>query len=149
VNLPPLGEAEQLRFDYAKLGLSVSDHPMRHMREEMKRRSVVTSDALAKMHDRETVCVAGLVLNRQRPMTAAGVVFITLEDEAGFINLILRSQIFERFRKMATFAELLFARGKVQRTPAAISRRAVVHVLVENLEAIVFAGLAAKSRDFC
>jgi error-prone DNA polymerase len=148
VDLPALGEAQQLLFDYEKLGLSVSDHPMRHLREKMNRRSVVKSDALAKMHNGEPVSVAGLVLNRQRPMTAAGVVFVTLEDEEGLVNLIVRSPVFERFRSLVTSAQLLFARGKVQRTPAAISRQAVIHILVEKIEALDFPGLAANSRDF-
>jgi error-prone DNA polymerase len=148
VDLPPLGEAEQLVFDYAKLGLSVSDHPMRHLREEMSRRGAVKSDALPKMRDKDPVCVAGLVLNRQRPMTASGVVFVTLEDEVGLMNLIVRSPVFERFHRVATSAQLIFARGQVQRSPTAMSRPAVVHVLVEKLESIEFPVLAANSRDF-
>ena len=93
--LPPLAEVEQLRFDYARIGLSVADHPMRHLRARMKKKGVITSDQLWHVRHGTLVKVAGLVLSRQRPMTASGVVFITLEDETGMVNLILTPDIFE------------------------------------------------------
>src|SRR5581483_2740653 len=97
---------EQLRFDYARLGLSVNDHPMRHLRPRMKRRGVITSRELFVTPHGKQVKVAGLVLSRQRPMTASGVVFVTLEDETGMINLILTPQIFDRAHQLAVHARL-------------------------------------------
>ena len=166
-NLPPLRDVEQLCFDYDRLGLSVSDHPMRHLRKAMNRRGVVPSDRLSHMCHGESVSVAGLVLSRQRPMTASGVVFITLEDEMGMVNLILRPEIFERYRRAAGRAMLLLARGRVERTPrslegaggevsaghggdeAAVRPHAVIHVVVDDIETLRLPErIAARSRDF-
>jgi error-prone DNA polymerase len=151
VVLPKLAEVEQLRFDYARLGLSVADHPMRHLRARMKKRGVVTSRELFYIRHGETVNVAGLVLSRQRPMTASGVVFITLEDETGMVNLILTPALFDRSYRLAVHARLVLARGKVERTPPRPKQgdHPVIHVLVSELEALELAGgLDARSRDF-
>src|SRR5258705_7938700 len=104
VVLPKLAAVEQLRFDYARLGLSVADHPMRHLRARMKKRDVVTSRELFHVRHGQEVRVAGLVLSRQRPMTASGVVFITLEDDTGMVNLILTPAIFDRSYRLAVQA---------------------------------------------
>jgi error-prone DNA polymerase len=151
VVLPKLAPVEQLRFDYARLGLSVADHPMRHLRARMKKRGVITSRELFYVRHGEDVRVAGLVLSRQRPMTASGVVFITLEDETGMVNLILTPAIFDRSYRLAVNARLVLARGKVERTPARPKQgdHPVIHVLVSELEAIELpGGLEARSRDF-
>jgi error-prone DNA polymerase len=149
--LPPLAPVEQLRFDYARIGLSVSDHPMRHLRARMKKKGVITSDQLWHVRHGTQVKVAGLVLSRQRPMTASGVVFITLEDETGMINLILTPDIFEGARRTAVHSALLVAHGKVERTPrsSAEEEHPVIHVLVDKLESLQLpGGLEARSRDF-
>jgi error-prone DNA polymerase len=151
VSLPPLAEVEQLRFDYARLGLSVDDHPMRHLRARMKKRGVVTSAELFYLRHGTAVKVAGLVLSRQRPMTASGVVFVTLEDELGMMNLILTPVIFDRSYRTAVHARLLLVQGKVERTPRTPQKgeHPVIHVLVEKLEALQLpGGFEARSRDF-
>ena len=151
VKLTPLAEVEQLRFDYARLGLSVDDHPMRHLRPRMKKRGVVTSAELFYLRHGNVVKVAGLVLSRQRPMTASGVVFVTLEDEFGMMNLILTPDIFDRSYRTAVHARLLLVQGKVERTPRVPKEgeHPVIHVLVEKLEALQLpGGLEARSRDF-
>src|SRR5690606_10249932 len=74
------------------------------------------------------IAVAGVVLLRQRPGTASGVVFMTLEDETGIVNLIIRPKIFDRFRKAARVSIAVIARGKVERDGE------VVHVLADHLE---------------
>jgi error-prone DNA polymerase len=151
VSWPPLAGVEQLRFDYARLGLSVDDHPMRHLRARMKKRSVVTSAELFYLRHGTTVKVAGLVLSRQRPMTASGVVFVTLEDEHGMMNLILTPAIFDRSYRTAVHSRLLLVQGKVERTPRATQEdeHPVIHVLVEKLEPLELpGGLEARSRDF-
>jgi error-prone DNA polymerase len=151
VSLPRLAEVEQLRFDYARLGLSVNDHPMRHLRSRMKQRGVVTSHELFYMRHGSAVKVAGLVLSRQRPMTASGVVFVTLEDETGMVNLILTPDMFDRSHQLAVSARLLLARGKVERTPKSPKQgdHPVIHVLVDQLEKLELpGGLEARSRDF-
>jgi error-prone DNA polymerase len=151
VELPPLAKVEQLRFDYARLGLSVDDHPMRHLRARMKKRGVVTSAELFYLRHGTKAKVAGLVLSRQRPMTASGVVFVTLEDEHGMMNLILTPTIFERSYRTAVHSRLLLVQGKVERTPrvAKDGEHPVIHVLVEKLEPLELpGGLEAHSRDF-
>jgi len=149
--LPHLSQVEQLRFDYARIGLSVADHPMRHLRARMKKKGVITSDQLWHVRHGTLVKVAGLVLSRQRPMTASGVVFITLEDESGMVNLILTPDIFEGSRRLAVHSGLLLVHGKVERTPrsSAEGEHPVIHVLVSKLEALQLpGGLEARSRDF-
>jgi error-prone DNA polymerase len=154
--LPPLLPVEQLRLDYGRLGLSVSDHPLRHLRKELDRRGVIRSDALTYVAHGAPVRVAGLVLSRQRPGTASGVVFVTLEDECGMVNLILQSDVFERFHRVAVHSRMLWADGKVERTPrkppssdGSDDPHPVIHVLVRRLEALGLpGGLAARSRDF-
>ena len=151
VSWPPLAGVEQLRFDYARLGLSVDDHPMRHLRARMKKRGVVTSAQLFYLRHGTTVKVAGLVLSRQRPMTASGVVFVTLEDEHGMMNLILMPAIFDSSYRTAVHSRLLLVQGKVERTPrvAKEGEHPVIHVLVEKLEPLELpGGLEARSRDF-
>ncbi len=151
VVLPRLAKVEQLRFDYARLGLSVDDHPMRHLRTRARKRGVVTSRELFHIEHGTNVKVAGLVLSRQRPMTASGVVFITLEDETGMVNLILTPDVFDRSYPLAVNARLVLAQGKVERTPPRPKQgeHPVIHVLVSQLEALELpGGLEARSRDF-
>jgi DNA polymerase III alpha subunit len=90
------------------------------------------------------LAVAGIVLVRQRPGTASGIVFMTLEDETGVANLIVRPRIYDRYRPTARHGVVLLARGTVER------QGAVVHVLVETIEPVddALAELAAQSRDF-
>jgi len=88
------------------------------------------------------VSTAGLVICRQRPQTASGVVFVTLEDETGFINLILWARTFERWRHVATTSALLAAHGKIER------QGAVVYVVPDRLEAVGIHEVPSMSRDF-
>jgi error-prone DNA polymerase len=90
------------------------------------------------------IAVAGIALVRQRPSTASGIVFMTLEDETGIANLIIRPHIYERYRKAARHGIVLLARGRVERADD------VVHVLVDQMETLDtwFAGLERRSRDF-
>jgi error-prone DNA polymerase len=151
VSLPPMPRATQLRFDYARLGLSVDDHPMRHLRAQMKKRGVLTSEKLALVRHGVTVKVAGVVLSRQRPMTASGVVFVTLEDETGMINLILAPPIFDRSYRVAVHSRILWAKGRVERTPKVDTpgETPVIHVLASELEPVHFEeGVEIRSRDF-
>ena len=96
--------------------------------------------------------VAGLVLSRQQPGTASGVVFVTLEDETGMVNLILYRHVFERFHWVARHSTLLLASGAVEREskPLAPGETPVIHVLVESLERLDTPGqgLSSMSRDF-
>ncbi len=125
--LAPLSRSEQLVLDYERTGVSVADHPMLLLRPRLPA-SVKGSRDVLRMKSGARVTVAGLVICRQRPMTASGVVFATLEDEHGFINLVLWARVFEQHRHVATTASLLLVKGKLDRSGA------VVHVVVDTLE---------------
>jgi error-prone DNA polymerase len=151
-SLPGLTRTEQLVLDFERTGISVKDHPMRVLRESLPK-TVMGSLELAKAPHGKHVTCAGLVICRQRPGTASGIVFVTLEDEHGFINLVLWSKVFERFRRVATSSGLLRARGRVD---AFAKRRDdgatdVVYVIVDHLEKVRLernAPIRSMSRDF-
>lgn len=145
--LPAMPERDEVITDYATTSLSLKRHPVAFARAALYRWKVVPTDALkdAKKYPHgKRVSVAGLVLVRQRPGTASGVVFITLEDETGVANLIIWSSVYERYRTAARHATLLQASGTVQREGQ------VVHVLVSALydRTEQMSGLNQTSRDF-
>ncbi|MEM6504000.1 MAG: OB-fold nucleic acid binding domain-containing protein [Planctomycetota bacterium] len=104
--------------DYDTTGLSLKQHPLAFLRPQLNRQRVIPCGDLAdadRLPHGTPAAVAGLVLVRQRPGSASGVVFITLEDETGIANLILWPKTFNRFRKLARHATTLLARGTLQR----------------------------------
>ena len=146
-SLPTITSERLVLHDYNATGLSLKAHPMSFMRASLDKRSVTPNADLRSERlcpQGRTVEVAGLVLVRQRPGTASGVVFITLEDETGICNLILWSTVFEAFRKTARLSTTLLAKGRVERSGE------VVHVHVQRLESLddEASELASVSRDF-
>jgi len=162
VELPKLQPIEVLALDYGRVRLSLADHPLCHLRAVLKQRSVITAAALAASPAGCRVRVAGLVTARQRPGTASGVVFVTMEDETGIANLIFHSSVFEAYRAAAQHAPLLLVTGKVERhdpRPESVDTRdprqaqgvaSIVHLLVESAERLRLPGpqLSHSSRDF-
>jgi error-prone DNA polymerase len=154
VLFPPLRAAETLLLDYRQKGLSVSDHPMCHLRHALSARGAVTAKELASIPHGRPVRVAGVVITRQQPATASGVVFITLEDETGVVNLVLFRHVFETYHLPARHAALLYADGSVERTPHAIGDddgiTPVIHVMTRRLERLDLPGrdFDSVSRDF-
>ncbi len=151
-DLPRLSRAEQLLLDFERTGLSVSDHPMRLVRPTLPP-DVKSSSELALLPHGARARAAGLVICRQRPGTASGVVFVTMEDELGFVNLVLWSRVFERLRHVATTSAMLLAQGKVERTSVGGKKGGasdVVYIVVEHLERVAMgkARVPAMSRDF-
>jgi len=145
VGLPPMSAQEQLSLDYGTTGISLSDHPMKHLRKRLRKRRVKLADEQKTWRTGQQVTVAGVVLTRQRPGTASGVVFITLEDETGTVNLVLYSNVFERYELVARHSGMLLARGRIDR------RGEVVHVRVSHLERLDMPKgqpLTVRSRDF-
>jgi error-prone DNA polymerase len=152
VALPPMSPAEEVLADYRAAGLSLRGHPLEFLRRELDRLGVapaarlrLRSDAAAKPQAvQAAVRVAGLVLVRQRPSTAKGITFVTLEDETGTVNLIVRLGVWKRYRTAALEAVVLLAEGRLQR------ERGSIHVVVTRLEDLSswLGGLAAQSRDF-
>jgi error-prone DNA polymerase len=121
VALPTLSAGEKLGWEYELLGLAPGDHVMRLYRSQLRERDVLSSAELVQRQDGETVRVAGMVVVRQRPPTAKGHVFITLEDEEGLINLIIRPTVYERYKSAIRNALLLWAEGRLQREGHVIS----------------------------
>lgn len=126
--LPALGEHEKVIADYETIGLSLRSHPISFYRERLNQLHVTSAEALeVKPNDRH-LRVAGLVILRQRPATAKGITFVTLEDETGPINLVIKPQIWERYYAIAKTSTAWVAHGKLER------RSGVIHVIVNRLE---------------
>jgi len=127
VELPEMPLGEQIVEDYASLSLSLKGHPLALLRERLQPQGVVPTASLARARNGSRTSIAGLVLVRQRPGTAKGVIFITLEDETGIANLVVLPPSFSQFRKEILAARLLLATGIVER------HEGVIHVRVERL----------------
>jgi error-prone DNA polymerase len=124
--LPSLGGWERMLADYRSTGMTLATHPMELLRPELGPEVALAVD-LKTMRDRVAVEVAGLVVARQRPATAKGVVFMLLEDESGTVNLVLPPPVFERYRAEARTAPLLRARGRLEH------RQGAINVVVSHL----------------
>jgi error-prone DNA polymerase len=125
--LPAMLLGEHVVEDYGTLGLTLKRHPLAFLRGELRRKGLVRSADLATLPVGRRLALAGLVLIRQRPGSANGVVFITLEDETGIANLIVWPAVLERFRRAALGATLFFCRGRLQR------EEGVIHIVAEDL----------------
>ena len=126
VALPFMSTSEHVVQDYASTALSLKAHPVSFVREKLALLHVSSTKELDNIKDGAPVKVAGLVLVRQRPGTAAGVCFITIEDETGFSNLVVFQHLFDKHRKEILQAKLLMAEGKLQREGE------VVHIIVQR-----------------
>jgi error-prone DNA polymerase len=144
VALPEPSPLAEVVADYRATGLSLKDHPMRFLRPMLRRLRVAKASDLAVLPVNQRVKVAGLVLLRQRPSTAKGITFVTLEDETGQANLIIHQQIWERYHHVARTASAMLAHGHLQRQDS------VIHVLVTRLQDLstLLLELQSSSRDF-
>jgi len=114
LELPLLTDAEHVIEDYSAVGLSLKAHPVHFVRPQLDSFRVTATADLAKLANGDSVAVAGLITVRQRPGTAKGVIFITIEDETGFANLVVWGKVFEAYRRDIVQARLLMVQGKVQ-----------------------------------
>jgi len=128
--LPAMPLAEHVVNDYQTTRLSLKAHPMRFLREHYAALKFVTADRLTSIRDGRRLSMAGLVLIRQRPGSAKGVVFITIEDETGIANLVVWPDVFEKQRKIVMGARLMAVHGIVQRDPDS----EVIHVVARRVE---------------
>jgi error-prone DNA polymerase len=145
VGLPKLRQAEQLVLDYGRLGLSLQDHPMRHYRARLDLQKTLTAEGTKSVDHGTTVRVAGLVIGRQRPATASGVTFFTLEDETGVVNVIVWAKLFEENYAVARYSKIMAVVGRLEK------QGPIIHVLAEKLERLDAPGkrgVGTKSRDF-
>ena len=126
--LPRLSASEEVVGDYQTIRLSLKGHPVAFLRERLEKAGAVTAAACETVADGRRVQVGGVVLVRQRPGTAKGVCFMTVEDESGIVNLVLWESVFERFRPVAMGARMVLATGRIQRAEG------VTHLVVEALD---------------
>jgi error-prone DNA polymerase len=146
--LPAMPLYEEVVADYRTAGLSLRAHPISFYREQLARLGVTSAQGLARLKDKTPVAVAGIVLLRQRPGTAKGITFVTLEDETGTVNLVVHQQTWDKFYRIARRAPAWIAHGETQTVETEFAK--VIHVVVSRLEALgeQLRKLDVKSRDF-
>ncbi|MFA5678291.1 MAG: error-prone DNA polymerase [Pseudomonas sp.] len=144
VALPLPSVGENLMADYALVGTTMGPHPLRLLRAELSRRGCRSSRQLTHMANDTRVSVAGLVTGRQRPGTASGVTFVTLEDEHGMVNVIVWRTLAERQRKELVHSQLLQVHGKLE------TKEGIRHLIAHRLTDLttMLQGLDTRSRDF-
>ncbi len=159
--LIPMTPIEEVYADYSTTGLSLKAHPISFLRNELSKQRCVCASDLSNLRDGRHVRVAGLVLLRQRPGTAKGITFVTLEDETGPINLVLFAAVWERFFRVARTSNAWLVDGKLE------NKKGVIHVIVGRLtdlaselqakqteedgeteQASELQGLSLRARDF-
>ena len=133
---------ERVGADYATTGLTIGPHPMALVRRGLASRGVLRASDLALWRPGRRVRVAGAVITRQRPGTAKGFVFLSLEDETGIANAILTPDVFTTFKRTAVDAPYLLIEGILQNQDGAVSVKA------ERLEALTETGPRPQSHDF-
>ena len=126
-SLPVMTEGRQVVEDYRAVGLSLRGHPVAFLRGTLNERRITRCGDLPRCRDGARLSVAGLVLVRQRPGSARGVLFVTIEDETGHANLIVWPNVFDRLRKTLLTATMLSCRGKLQKEGE------VIHVIAEDI----------------
>jgi error-prone DNA polymerase len=127
VPLVPMTDGRQVVEDYRATGLSLRRHPVSFLRPELRARGIACCGDLLRLRDGKRLTIAGIVLVRQRPGSARGVLFVTLEDETGHANLIVWPSVFDRQRRLILSATMVACRGKMQREGD------VIHVIADEL----------------
>ena len=133
---------ERLAADYAGAGLTTDPHPMAYHRAAFRQEGILSAVDLAKRNSRENVRLAGCVIVRQRPGTAKGFVFLSLEDETGIANIILAPDVFEQNRIVVTRSRFLLVEGAIQKQDD------VIHINASHLRPLDVTSAQARSRDF-
>jgi error-prone DNA polymerase len=127
VALKPMTSGSEVVEDYAHVGLTLRAHPVSFLRQDLRQRRIVTCAEAMDARDGKWLEAAGLVLVRQRPGSAKGVMFITIEDESGAANLVVWVKTFEKYRRVVLSASMINVYGKVQREGS------VVHLVAHRL----------------
>ncbi|KIP53918.1 DNA polymerase III subunit alpha [Leucobacter komagatae] len=140
--LPLLTDAEQTSLDLWTTGVATGTHPLALLREQLDARRIARSDLARNSPNGSTIEVAGLVTHRQRPGTAAGVTFLTLEDESGTVNIVVWAKVWQTHRFVAQSSPALIVRGVADRSP-----EGVFNVIAHGFEPLP-APQAIASRDF-
>jgi error-prone DNA polymerase len=140
--LRQMNTEERLVADYAGTGITVGKHPMYYLRSELRRQRILSADQLRSCRDGEYIRTAGCIIARQRPGTAKGFIFLSLEDETGIANAIITPDLYERERLVVTRAKFLVVEGLLQ------NQDGVIHVKAKRLTVLSDQSLATRSHDF-
>jgi error-prone DNA polymerase len=142
--LPPPSEGQDLVADYASLGLTLGRHPLALLRPQLDRMRISTAAQLKQLPHGKPARAAGIVIGRQRPGTASGVIFVTLEDETGTVNVVVWNGVAEKQRQALLGSRLLAVHGVLEREGE------VVHLIARRLtdHSRLLGQLVARSRDF-
>jgi error-prone DNA polymerase len=142
--LPPMPMIEQVFADYRTADLSLKGHPVSFLRQQLDTLRVMPAEKLGQDHDGRHVRVAGIVLLRQHPATAGGITFVTLEDETGVTNLVIKPAVWNRYYAIARTSFAWIAHGRLE------CKEGVTHLVVNRLEDLSpqLGELRTKSRDF-
>jgi error-prone DNA polymerase len=140
--LQQMSTDERLVADYAGTGLTVDKHPMHHRRPELRCQGILSAQELRMCRDGEFVRTAGCVIARQRPGTAKGFIFLSMEDETGIANVIVTPDLYERHRLTVTRSKFILAEGSLQ------NQDGVIHVKASRLLSLSGQTLEVRSHDF-
>ena len=140
--LQQMNTEERLVADYAGTGLTVGKHPMHYRRQDLRRERVLSAQELRGCQDGEFVRTAGCIIARQRPGTAKGFIFLSMEDETGIANVIITPDLYERERVLVTRSKFLLVEGLLQ------NQDTVIHVKAYSLKALPDLALELRSHDF-
>ncbi len=141
VSLRPMTAGSEVVEDYGHVGLSLRSHPVSFLREDLHRRRIVSCAEAMDARDGRWLEAAGIVLVRQRPGSAKGVLFVTLEDETGIANLVVWPKVFEAYRRTLLSAGMLGVRGRIQREGA------VVHLVAQRISDLSADLASVGARD--
>jgi error-prone DNA polymerase len=133
---------ERLAADFHGTGVTVGPHPMAYHRAALSRMGIVCSSDLAKLRDGRKTRIAGCVIARQRPGTAKGFVFLSLEDETGISNVIVTPSVYEQYRRLVTYGKFLIVEGKLQ------NQENVVSVKADIVRSLEISAVDVRSHDF-
>lgn len=115
VALRPMLAGREVVEDYARTGLTLRRHPVAFLRQDLAKRRIVSCAEAMGAHERRWLEAAGIILVRQRPGSAKGVLFITMEDETGIANVVVWQKVFERFRRVILSSSMIAVHGRIQR----------------------------------
>jgi len=131
--LPVLQPSEEVVADYETIRLSLKGHPVKFLRDRLTRMGAIRAVELERVKEHRRAAIGGVVLVRQRPGTAKGVVFLTIEDETGVANIVVWPKVFERYRSVVMGARLVLIRGRVERAEDAPDG-GVIHLIADHIE---------------
>jgi error-prone DNA polymerase len=133
---------ERIIADYAGTGLTVGKHPMHYRRPDLRREGIFSAIELQNRRNGEYVRLAGCVIARQRPGTAKGFIFLSMEDETGIANVIITPGLFERERLLVTSSKFILVEGALQ------NQDGVIHIKAARLKTLTGDALELRSHDF-